>query len=404
MNQDVTAAFGSSRGQVGPAAPGPVDSGSADAIADLGQALAAFSTRVTRRELELNRLVEQIAQERNVLLDNVLERLFEGFGGVIPFDALECAFLSDDGLQIVSYWKRGTGAAQHTSWSAALDCSRLQQLLAGREPLIIDDLFSGQASQPIAAPERRLLMDGARSVLACPLVADGAPLGVLFFTSRVPVAFQPSHAAAFERAASQVSVVVQKTRAYGEVIQGSRALVSETRRLRQVATTDALTGVLNRRALDSRLETAWARYEHEGAGFGLIFCDLDHFKQVNDSHGHSVGDRVLAAAAHCLSRSLRGADAFGRYGGEEFLALIDTSAEDTLSRVAGRLRKMVEAGDGCSVSVTASFGVASCRRFTSLADLVSSADRALYEAKHSGRNCCVLAASRTEFVLLPDGQ
>lgn len=377
-----------------------VPDGSVDAVTELGTALDSLSSRVSRREVELARLFDQIAVERHALLDTVLERLHEGFMGSIPFDMLECAFLSEDGEQLVSYWKRGTGESQHTSWSARLEGSIFDRTLASREPMVVDDLFARPAAEPMAAPERRMLMEGARSVLACPLVADGTALGLLLFTSRVPGRLLASHAATFARAAGQVSIVVQKTRAYGEGIQGSRALANETRRLRQEATTDALTGVLNRRALDERLDAAWTRYEQEGAGFGLIFCDLDHFKLVNDTHGHGVGDRVLADAARQIARGLRGADAFGRYGGEEFLAVIDTSVEDTLSLVARRLRTMVQAAGHAGIRVTASFGVASCRRFTSLEDLVSSADRALYEAKHHGRNCCVLAASRTEFVRL----
>ncbi|MGC4083918.1 MAG: GGDEF domain-containing protein [Vicinamibacterales bacterium] len=162
--------------------------------------------------------------------------------------------------------------------------------------------------------------------------------------------------------------------------------------------------MLNRRALDARLESAWARAEHEGVPFGLIFCDLDHFKRVNDTQGHAVGDRVLAQAACNLSRSLRGGDAVGRYGGEEFLAVIDSGAEETLALVARRLRRMLASDAVSGVAVTASFGVASSTRFASLADLIASADRALYEVKRRGRDCCVLAASATDLRLLTDGE
>lgn len=384
------------------AATPPIEATSVDAVAELGSALATFSLRVSRREVELARLFDQIVVDRNALLETVLNRLWDGFTGVIPFDVLECSFLSDDGGQLVSYWRRSTAPALHTSWAASLDGSVFDATLAGRSPVVIDDLFARPAGVPMAAPERRLLMDGARSVLACPLVADGTALGLLLFWSRTPGRLVADHASTFARAAAQVSVVVQKTRAYGEGLQGAKALANETRRLRQEATTDALTGVLNRRALDERLDAAWTRYEQDGAGFGLVFCDLDHFKQVNDTYGHGTGDRVLADAAKQLARGLRGADAFGRYGGEEFLAIIDTSVDDTLALVARRLRTMVQQVNHGGHPVTASFGVASCRRFTSLEDLISSADRALYEAKHNGRNCCVSAASRTEFVLLED--
>ncbi len=203
--------------------------------------------------------------------------------------------------------------------------------------------------------------------------------------------FSNAHASAFERAASQVSVVVQKTRAYGEVVNHNRVLLRETRRLHEAATTDALTGVMNRRALDAALTSAWERHVRDRAGFGVIFCDVDHFKHVNDTHGHGIGDSVLARTALCLMRGLRGGDIFGRFGGEEFLAIVDTGSEATLADVAQRLRAMVAREMPCGISVTASFGAAASPRFSSLAALLAAADRALYAAKAHGRNQCVMA-------------
>ena len=375
---------------------------SADAIAVLGDALAAFSSRVARRELELSRLFDEIARERSSLLDTVLNRLFEGFSGVIPFETLECAFLSDCGRRLVGAWRRGHAATLQPNWSISIE-GPLHDCLRRGEPAIISDLHAERASDARSAIERHLLLAGVRAALACPLVADGVPLGLLFFTSGQPDVFRPAHETAFLRAAAQVSAVVYRTRAYGEFLGGHRALESEARRLRRVATTDALTGVLNRRALDSRLERAWARFEQDGTGFGLIFCDLDHFKQVNDTHGHAAGDRVLAQAARSLARGLRGADAVGRYGGEEFLAIVDTGVEDTLGRVAQRLRRLLAEATAGAVPVTASFGVASSHRFPTRELLVTSADRALYDAKRRGRDCCVLGVSSADLVLLQNG-
>ena len=391
MNQDVTAAVD--------VLNSPIDvssltagNASPDALARLGDALAQFSTRVARRERELNRLFEQIAVERTSLLDAVLTRLFSGFTGVIPFDRVECAFLSDDAKSAVSYWARTIDSDPSSPGHVtSLDGGDLPTLLTSGRSRITSDLAQFVSEHPTALVERRLFADGVRAVLTCPLVADGAPLGFLFFTSRRTHAFTESHAAAFQRAATQVSIVVQKTRAYGEVVNHNRMLIRETRRLREVATTDALTGVMNRRALDAALASAWERYERERTGFGVIFCDVDHFKQVNDTYGHAVGDEVLATVAQCLGRGLRGHDLVGRWGGEEFLGIVDTTSETTLANVAERLRQLIGRESPGGIAVTASFGSAVCHHYSTLGDLIVSADRALYSAKAAGRNRCVMA-------------
>ena len=391
MNQDVTAAVDVLNSPIDVSAL-TAGNPSPDALARLGDALTQFSTRVARRERELNRLFEQIAVERTSLLDAVLTRLFSGFTGVIPFDRVECAFLSDDAKSAVSYWARTIDSDPSSPGHVtSLDGGELPTLLMSGRPRITGDLAQFVSEHPTALVEQRLCSDGARAVLTCPLVADGAPLGFLFFTSRRTRAFTESHAAAFQRAATQVSIVVQKTRAYGEVVNHNRMLIRETRRLREAATTDALTNVMNRRALDAALASAWDRYERERAGFGVIICDVDHFKQVNDTHGHAVGDEVLASVAQCLGRGLRGHDMVGRWGGEEFLGIVDTTSEATLGNVAERLRHLIGRESPGGISVTASFGSAVCHHYATLGDLIVSADRALYSAKAAGRNRCVMA-------------
>lgn len=409
MNQDVTAAVDVLNT---PMDVSTLTSGnpSPDALARLGDALAQFSSRVARRERELNRLFEQIAVERTSLLDAVLMRLFSGFTGVIPFDRVECAFLSDDHKSITSYWARTIdGESPESGQTMPLEHGALFALLSEERPRITGDLAQFTAEAPSALVERRLFEVGARSVLTCPLVADGAPLGFLFFSSRRTHAFSDAHAAAFQRAATQVSIVVQKTRAYGEVVKypelvhHNRMLMRETRQLREEATTDALTNVMNRRALDAALASTWERYERARAGFGVILCDVDHFKLVNDTYGHAVGDAVLASVARCLSRGLRGADMVGRWGGEEFLVIVDTTSEQILMDVAERLRGHIGREVPCGLQVTASFGAAVCQRFSSLGDLLVSADRALYSAKAAGRNRSMLADEHGSAIELLDG-
>lgn len=159
----------------------------------------------------------------------------------------------------------------------------------------------------------------------------------------------------------------------------------------RLAEFDPLTGVLNRRAILSRLRVAYADARQAQRALVVLFLDLDHFKRVNDDHGHAAGDRVLAAVAGAMQGELRDVDWLGRYGGEEFLVVLPDTAELAARTLAERLRARVAElrveGDGTQVRPTVSIGMARLEGSTSNAEaLVEHADRALYSAKAQGRN------------------
>jgi diguanylate cyclase (GGDEF)-like protein len=170
-------------------------------------------------------------------------------------------------------------------------------------------------------------------------------------------------------------------------------MLSLVNRLRLQSQRDALTGLPNRRALDDDLQREWARWLRSGRSFVLLALDLDHFKLVNDGHGHLVGDQVLRQLARRLNGAAREVDTVARTGGEEFLVLMpDTLAEGALP-AAERLRQAVcnEAfvTDQVSLPMTVSIGAAEVRTGDPHIDAVlARADSALYRAKHEGRNCC----------------
>lgn len=165
-------------------------------------------------------------------------------------------------------------------------------------------------------------------------------------------------------------------------------------RLEALATRDGLTGLLNRRALMERVEQEWERGLRYSRPFAFVMVDLDHFKAVNDAHGHQVGDAVLKITAARLMGGVRPSDVVGRYGGEEFAVLLTETTLTGAVAAAERLRRTLSAspfdagGAVPPLHVTASFGVCSTSQpaATSVADLVAAADRALYRAKAEGRN------------------
>ncbi len=172
---------------------------------------------------------------------------------------------------------------------------------------------------------------------------------------------------------------------------GERILKLEER-LEQMATHDALTNLLNRRALYAGAQTELNRSVRENSPLSLIMLDIDHFKSVNDAYGHPAGDKALCLVAETLVQNKRDYDLVGRWGGEEFLALLPKTSLADAGTIAERFRAGIEAArlqmpDGGAVNFTVSLGVSSTA-FGSLdiEELIHQADKALYLAKNSGRN------------------
>ena len=179
---------------------------------------------------------------------------------------------------------------------------------------------------------------------------------------------------------------------------GMRARLAESRRklaesmeqIQQLVSHDELTKTLNRRALMARLEQERARGERTGEDFCVALLDLDRFKAVNDTHGHAVGDEVLRAFAGIVHATMRETDVFGRYGGEEFMMILTSTAAGAAREALERIRAAVHAHDWSAVApglaVTVSAGIAGWRKGESAAQTLHRADGVLYEAKHAGRN------------------
>lgn len=177
-------------------------------------------------------------------------------------------------------------------------------------------------------------------------------------------------------------------------------------RLEQLATTDFLTGLSNRRHFEEMAQRELNRLGRNGKMAALIMFDLDHFKVVNDRHGHEGGDEVLRRIREPVGRSLRPRDLCGRSGGEEFVVLLTATDQDQACGVAQRIRSGIEAmridQPTGTIRVTASFGVAVWDGSEGLDALIQAADAALYRAKDRGRNwrCHVM---RQAFRTTPSG-
>lgn len=175
-----------------------------------------------------------------------------------------------------------------------------------------------------------------------------------------------------------------------------RQLAKARDQLEKLASTDSLTGTLNRRAFQTRAENLLAEAGSNGLASALLVIDIDHFKNVNDSFGHDIGDKALASVAAAIGGQLRHDEVFGRIGGEEFVVFMPRTTTPMAALMAERLRAAVQsstfAQETLQRDLTVSIGVATCRGRTPFTELYKEADACLYQAKERGRNRVVLTS------------
>lgn len=231
---------------------------------------------------------------------------------------------------------------------------------------------------------------GLASVALVPLLRNKRLIGSLNLGSCDPARFTPLLGTDFvEHMGSIIAICLENT--------------ISNEMLKYIGLTDSLTGVYNRRYMDRRLVEEIARARRQSYRLSCMYIDIDHFKQVNDAHGHQAGDDVLREVASRIKAELRISDALGRFGGEEFVVLLIDADVGSASMVAQRIRASVANApfslpDGEWLSVSVSIGVATLDDFQRdhaiegvAQHLVAQADQALYQAKENGRNQVVAA-------------
>lgn len=220
-------------------------------------------------------------------------------------------------------------------------------------------------------------LDDLSSMLVLPLIVGDQPIGTFVVAHRRPGQFPPERREMLEVVANQVAVTLQNARLYAK--------------MEEMATTDGLTGLANHRTFQAKLDETLARHRRQKREFCLLLTDIDHFKNVNDTHGHPVGDEVLRQVARCFEANLRETDVPCRYGGEEFSIILEDTDLEGARVIAERLREGVaklgftsEAGSfSCTISIGIGHWPTDAAEKQELIDL---ADQALYHSKHNGRN------------------
>lgn len=244
------------------------------------------------------------------------------------------------------------------------------------------------------------IVDGqVKSILCIPLLLQGRITGMIYLENRVSSGvFSQDRLEYISLLSSQIAISLKNATIYEDLEDLVEARTQDlekknqqlhklNEKLETLSVTDGLTGLYNRRKLDQTIDYELARLGRYGGEFSLILLDIDHFKGVNDTYGHDVGDRVLIRFASLISSNIRQTDLVGRWGGEEFLILCPNLSLEAGVQLADKLRRLIEDHDFSPVaSITSSFGVVAYQPSETANHLVKRVDDCLYKAKEKGRN------------------
>ena len=321
-----------------------------------------------------------------------LQELNAALGEETALDAVERAISELTGAEFIALTRltdehhhilRASGPQAEELNGLALPRSQaglIEQVTQLRHEMPYKMVYQGEA--PVFSPQHRL--KGFNSLLVLPLLRDhDQAIGTLVMAGRQPGLFDQERLHILKVISSQIATKLDLAQAHEEI--------------NRLATTDSLTNLANRRSMQIGFELMLKRAKRTETPLAVILCDIDFFKKINDSYGHPFGDQVLRSVAAILKKSMRAVDLACRYGGEEFLLILENSDLEGGLLLAERVRQQVAreafSCDGQTVQVTMSFGVASTNQHGKEPQLlIDQADQALYRAKENGRNQSQAAA------------
>ena len=369
--------------------------GESDEVSELGEALCGLAETL-KAQSEQSAMLSRITQRVNegLLIDEVLDQIYENFFSLIPYDRIGLALLEEGQGVVRAYWARSeaTQIKLPLGYSAGLAGSSLENIIRTGLPRILNDLTTYLKDHPDSDSTRRIVAEGMRSSLTCPLVVKRQPVGFLFFSSMKKNTYSEAHQELFLKITDQMAMTLEKGRIYQELLEITEELREARDALKTEATRDSLTGLWNRRSILELLRRDMARAQREEKPLTAIMIDVDHFKRINDRIGHLAGDEVLTEVTNRVAATLRSADILGRIGGEEFLIILYPADGETAVEVMERARRACESGpvafDSGEFDVTISLGAAVVDDFedVDLPVILKAADHALYRAKEGGRN------------------
>lgn len=359
--------------------------------------LARFSRQIAV-SLEVLRLREELERRAEIIRAvqifsgklNAAEENAAGDASVNLFDALlkTCAELLDASRgSLLLYDENEQKLKVQAAFGARADeLKQISTVIGDRiaaqiwnegKPMVVENILN-LSLQP-APPERGYRTD---SFVSFPLFVGQRAIGVLNLTDKNVaensdvIGYTASDLDLLEAIAPQLAIALDRA-----------SLHQKAGRFEQLSMTDALTGLLNRRYLDERVNEEVNRSRRDGTPMSILMIDIDNFKKYNDRFGHQAGDQVLKITAQCLKAVLRSADVAARFGGEEFCLLLPDTSLSEAKLIAERVRKRIENMNFPNQTVTVSVGVSAYSPLhNSPQEIIEAADKALYQAKRIGKN------------------
>jgi diguanylate cyclase (GGDEF)-like protein len=309
-------------------------------------------------------------------LDEVFESLLENVSRAMPHDTADILLIDPHGVAHVKVsrgYETMIPGKEELVYAIHLPVKlvpNLQQMAETRLPCLIDDLDEFQWVQTESTP-------WAKSQLGAPILVKGKAEGFLVLLSSQKGFFTQEQTKQIQSFADLAAIAMDKAHL--------------SQKLNELATTDPLTEIANRRHFFNQAEIELARAQRYDRPLSALMVDIDHFKRVNDTYGHNIGDQVLLGVAQRCQRVIRRTDLLGRYGGEEFAIILPETAMQEGKKMSERLRQAIaeqpfETLLG-SIEITVSIGLAGSRGgVPSARSLLDLADKALTQAKLTGRN------------------
>jgi diguanylate cyclase (GGDEF)-like protein len=337
---------------------------------------------VERSKYEHERFFQAAAMlGRALTLEQVLESAFDAAAMIVDWDAAVIALYDkDEARHRVAATRVQPGGEGVLEEAAVKDLEFKDN--AGLASMVVKNrhyLPAGGEPREVTAPvyTKKVKMTEARSLLVLPLLAADEPVGTFTLLARAEKRFGKDVREMLTVIATQVAVSIENGQLY--------------KKMETMATTDGLTGLTNHRTFQERFRDLLERAARHGHKAAVLLCDVDHFKKVNDTYGHPIGDEVLRRVARVLQEVARKIDITARYGGEEFVVVLESADVDQARQVGDRMRQEVAKlsieSDKGPFSVTMSVGVAAFPHDGGdRAQLIEHADASLYHAKHMGRN------------------
>ncbi len=316
----------------------------------------------------LRKLMETLTSTLN--MSEVLNRFLESLAAVAPYSRATICLLRNGELTAAAVRDQRGRSLEPLSGATAFHARMLARITRERGPVAIAD--------PRDEPDAdAFVKDGVRTMLAAPFFAHGSVSGFALLERKDPAGFNEQEIQLAFAFAGQASIAVENAHLFGKV--------------QSMAITDELTGLNNRRHFFDLANAEFKRATRYGHALAAIMIDIDRFKAVNDNYGHGIGDQVLRTVAQRILKACREGDILGRYGGEEFVALLPDAGQRRALDAAERLRAEVadtpvdtERGP---LKIAISLGAAVLTSsIANLDALLKQADQALYAAKAAGRN------------------